>query len=116
MDKVCNVCGQIEDVAEYNRKLWDIYYRLPDMVSRSYIEPFVYTQDDLDELGFYNDEEAHDSVMMSMERNMVERGLCGGCARPNLAGRDLSELMTEDDARELHEMYAEMAAERRAGC
>lgn len=115
-DKVCSHCGQIEGITEYNRKLWDIYYRLPDMVGRSYIEPLVYTQEDLDEADFYGSDEGRDSVMMSMERNMVERGLCGGCARPNLAGRDLSELMTEEEARDLHDMYAEMAAERRAGC
>jgi len=116
MDKVCQHCGQIEGIAEYNAKLWDIYHRLPEMVSRSHIEPFVYTQDDLDELGFYDDDESREAVMMSMERNMVERGLCGGCGRPNLAGRNLSELMTEEEARDLHDMYAEMAAERRAGC
>jgi hypothetical protein len=120
MDKVCNACGQVEDVPEYDHKLWDIYHRLPDMVSRSHIEPLVYTQSDFEEMGYSGmhemDEDTHDSVMMSMERNMVERGLCGGCGRPNLAGRDLSELMTEEEARDLHDMYAEMAAERRAGC
>jgi hypothetical protein len=115
MDKVCNYCGQLEGVADYDRKLWDIYYRLPSMASRSHIEPFVYTQDDLDELGFYDNEETHDAVMMSMERNMVERGLCGGCGRPNLAGVDMSELMTEQEAQDLHDMYSEMAAERRMG-
>ena len=114
--KVCSDCGQIEGIAEYDRTLWDLYHRLPDMVSRSHIEPFVYTGDELNELGFYDDEEIRDSVMLSMERNMVERGLCGGCGRPNLAGRDMSELMTEEEARDLHDMYAEMAAERRAGC
>jgi len=116
MDKVCNYCGQIEGVTEYDRKLWDIYYRLPDMIPRSYIEPFVYTGEDLQELGFYDDEDSRESVMLSMERNMIERGLCGGCGRPSLKDRDMSELMTEEDARELHEMYAEEAAERRMGC
>jgi hypothetical protein len=115
-DSICNTCGQIEGIGEYDRNLWDIYHRLPDMASRSHIEPFVYTQDDLDELGFYDNEDSHDAVMLSMERNMAERGLCTGCGRPNLQGVDMSELMTEEEARDLHDMYAEMAAERRAGC
>ena len=114
--KVCSGCGQIEGIPEYDRELWSIYHRLPSMASRSHIEPFVYTGDELNELGFYDDDEMRDSVMLSMERNMVERGLCGGCGRPNLAGVDLSELMTEEEAKDLHDMYAEMAAERRAGC
>jgi len=115
-DSVCSNCGQLQGVPEYDSKLWDIYHRLPELVSRSYIEPFVYTQDDLDELGFYDDEDSREAVMMSMERNMVERGHCGGCGRPDLRGRNLDELMTEEDARELHDMYAEQAAEIRAGC
>ena len=114
--KVCSHCGQIEGIAEYDHELWDIYHRLPEKVSRSYIEPFAYTQDDLDEMGFWDDEDTHDSVMMSMERNMVERGLCGGCGRPNLSGVDMSELMTHKEAQQLHDMYAEQAAEIRAGC
>jgi len=120
MDKVCNCCGQLEGVQEYDHKLWDIYHRLPEMVSRSHIEPLVYTQSDFEEMGYHSmrdmDDESRDSVMHSMERNMVERGLCGGCGRPNLVGRDLSELMTEEEARDLHDMYAEIEAERRAGC
>lgn len=114
--KVCAGCGQIEGISEYDRNLWDIYHRLPELVGRSYIEPFVYTQDDLEEMGFYDDEDTRDSVMLSMERNMVERGLCGGCGRPNLQGRDMSELMSEEEAQQLHDMYAEQAAEIRAGC
>lgn len=119
-DKVCDYCGQLEGVAEYDEKLWDIYYRLPSMASRSHIEPLVYTQSDFEDMGYHSmydmDEESIDAVKISMERNMVERGLCGGCGRPNLAGVDLSELMTEEEARDLHDMYAEMAAERRMGC
>jgi hypothetical protein len=112
---MCNACGQLQGIPEYDEKLWDIYHRLPELVSRSYIEPFVYTQDDLDELGFYDDEDSREVVMMSMERNMIERGLCGGCGRPNLQGRDMSELMSEEEAQDLHDMYAEQAAERRMG-
>ena len=115
-EKVCSYCGQLEGIPAYNRELWDIYHRLPEKVGRSYIEPFVYTQDDLEEMGAFDDEEVFESVQMSMERNMVERGLCGGCGRPDLRGVDMSELMTEEEAQQLHDMYAEQAAEIRAGC
>lgn len=118
--KVCSYCGQIEGIAEYDRELWDIYHRLPEKISRSYIEPIVYTQSDFEDMGYSSyhdmDDESRESVDMSMERNMVERGLCGGCGRPNLSGVDLSELMTHEEAQELHDMYAEQAAEIRAGC
>lgn len=114
--KVCSGCGQIEGIKEYNVALWDAYHRLPEMASRSHIEAFVYTGDDLNELGFYDDEDTRDAVMLSMERNMMERGLCPECGRPDLRGRNMDEMMSEEDARDLHDMYAEMAAERRAGC
>jgi hypothetical protein len=113
-DKICEGCGQLEGVKEYDAQLWSIYHRL-DNGGRRFIEPFVYTQDDLEELGFYDDEEMHDSVMLSMERNMAERGLCPKCGRPDLTGVTEDQIMSEEDAQDLADMYAEMAAERRMG-
>lgn len=111
----CKGCGQLEGIEEYDNMLWDLYSRA-ELGGRQYIEPFVYTQDDLHELGFYDDEDTRDSVMTSMERNMMERGLCGACGRPDLRGVKEEDIMSKEDARELNDMYAEMAAERRMGC
>lgn len=111
----CKGCGQLEGVEEYDNMLWDLYSRA-EMGGRQYIEPFVYTKNDLHELGFYDDEDTRDSVMTSMERNMMERGLCSACGRPDLRGVKEEDIMSVEDARELNDMYAEMAAERRAGC
>lgn len=110
----CSGCGQLKGVKEYDSKLWDLYYRW-DGGGRQYIEPLVYTQDDLYDAG-YPDDDAIDAVKMSMEKNMIERGLCSECGRPNLAGISDDEFMTEEEAKEIADMYAEMAAERRAGC
>lgn len=119
MDKICKYCGQLEGIEAYDAALWDLYHRLPDFAARSHIEPLVYTQSDFEDMGYASyydmDDEDREAVNMSMERNMIERGLCGGCGRPNLAGVDTSQAMTEEEARDLHDMYAEMAAERRAG-
>lgn len=115
MSQICKGCGQIKGVVSYDQELWHCYHRIPSLVSRSHIEPFVYYQDDLEEMGFYDDEDTHDAVMLSMERNMQERGLCPECGRPDLRGVDTSEMLTEEEARDLHSMYAEMEAERRAG-
>lgn len=119
-DKICRGCGQLEGIKEYDEKLWELYHRLKDG-GRKYIEPLVYTQGDLEELGFYDDDpddpySTHQAVMASMEKNMVERGLCGECGRPNLAGKTADDFMTQEEADSLADMYAEMAAERRAGC
>ena len=113
MTEHCPTCGSLEGIREYDAKLWDIYYRIED--GRSNYQPLVYCQDDLAELGFYEDEETHDAVMMSMEKNMHERGLCTRCGRPDLTGVTDDMILSEDDAQELHEMYAEMEAERRMG-
>lgn len=112
--KVCHVCG-VPDTPETNRALWDVYHRL-DNGGRKYIAPFVYTQDELEEAGFYDDEETHDSYMYAMEKNMIERGLCGECGRPDLRGVTEDQILSEEDAQDMADMYAEMEAERRAGC
>lgn len=103
----------VPNTPETNNKLWDIYERLRDGRSRS--EPLVYFQDDLEELGYYDDEEIHDSVMLSMERNMYDRGLCPTCGRPDLRNVKPEDIMTEEEASSMHEMWAEMEAERRMG-
>jgi glycosyltransferase involved in cell wall biosynthesis len=56
------------------------------------------------------------SVLESMERSMIARGLCGTCGRPDLRGVTPDQIMSEADAQDLAEMHAEQAAERRAGC
>jgi hypothetical protein len=109
--KVCNGCGQLEGISQYNEALWDIYYRIDD--GRSTYEPLVFTSDWLEEN--VRDEEDMDSVKLAMERDMVNRGLCPECARPDLRGVDPNNILSEEDAKDLHEMWAEMAAERRMG-
>jgi hypothetical protein len=109
----CQSCGQLKNKAT-TEKLWNIYHRIRD--GRSSYEPLVYTSADLEEANFYGDEDSHDAVMLSMERNMAERGLCTTCARPNLAGVTPDMVMSEEDAKDMWDMWAEQAAERRAGC
>jgi hypothetical protein len=46
---------------------------------------------------------------------MINRGLCPSCARPDLSRVKPEDVMTEDEAKEMHEMWAEQAAERRMG-
>lgn len=114
----CSNCGTI-DTPENREYLHDLYYRLDDG-GRKHIEPLVYTQSDFEDMGYHSmydmDEESIDSVMVSMERNMAERGLCPECGLPDLRGKTEEDFMSEEDARDLHDMYAEMAAERRMGC
>jgi hypothetical protein len=106
-------------VPEYDKELWSVYHRA-DMEGRQYIEPLVYTQSDFEGMGYQSmydmDEDSIDSVKLSMERNMVDRGLCPECGRPDLRGVKSEDIMSEEDAREIADMHAEMAAERRAGC
>lgn len=114
----CHYCGQLKGVKEYDAKLWDIYHRLDD--GRRFIEPLVYTQSDFEDMGYYSmydmDEESIDAVKMSMENNMAERGLCPECGRPDLRRVTEDDILSEEDAKDMADMYAEMAAERRMGC
>jgi hypothetical protein len=108
---VCPACGQLLGVEEYNSKLWELYYHL-DIGGRQYIKPLVYIPgEDFDPY----DQDDFDAIMLAMEKNMVERGLCGECGRPNLAGKTAEDFLSEEDAKDLAAMYAEMAAERRMG-
>lgn len=113
----CGNCGTID--TEVNRRLlWDLYDRVRDG-GRKYIEPLVYTQSDFEDMGYHSmydmDEESIDAVKLSMENNMAERGLCPTCGLPDLRRYGEDDFMDEEEARDLAEMYAEMAAERRMG-
>jgi len=103
----------LQGIEEYDNALWDLYHRW-DGRGRQYIEPLVFTQEDLYE--DYYEDDGVDAVKLAMEKNMAERGLCPECGRPDLAGIPESEFLSEEDARAIAEMYAEQAAERRAGC
>ena len=114
----CSNCGSL-DTEENREYLWKMYH-LVDDGGRKYIEPLVYTQSDFEDMGYHSmrdmDDLDRDSVMMSMENNMAERGLCPACGLPDLRGYTEKDFMSEEDAKEISDMYAEMAAERRAGC
>jgi len=109
-DTHCQTCG-VPNTPEINATLWDIYERIRD--GRSTYEPLVYTNDWLEEN--VRDEEDMESVHLAMERDMDNRGLCPGCARPDLSRVSPDDIMSEEEAKDLHEMWAEMAAERRMG-
>lgn len=113
MNLPCNYCGTI-NTPENREYLYDLYHRLDDG-GRKHIEPLVYTQDDLYDAG-YPDEESIDAIKLSMEHNMAERGLCPECGLPDLRGTTEDDFMSHEDAKDLADMYAEMAAERRMGC
>jgi hypothetical protein len=108
---VCHGCGQLKGVKEYDAELWNIYERIDD--GRSTHEPLVFTGDWIEEN--IVDEEDHEAMMNAMGRDMQNRGLCPECGRPDLRNVDPSKIMTEEEAREMHEMWAEQAAERRMG-
>lgn len=109
----CSGCGQLQGIEAYDAKLWELYYLLDDG-GRKFIEPLVYTGEEFEES--WDDQRETNFAMVAMEKNMVERGLCGECGRPNLTGKTEKDFMTQEDADGLRDMYAEMAAERRAGC
>ena len=107
----CHSCG-VPNKPEASAALWDIYERIRD--GRSTYEPLVFTSDWLQENVV--DDEDHEAVMHAMERDMHNRGLCPICARPDLRGVNPEDVMSEEDAKDMHDMWAEQAAERRAGC
>jgi hypothetical protein len=109
--EACHTCGQLKGIPAYDEALWDIYYRVRD--GRSTYEPLVYDSEWLQENVM--DEEDHAAVMHSMEKDMVNRGLCITCSRPDLSRVNPDDIMSEEDAKAMHEMWAEQAAERRMG-
>lgn len=111
-ESICRTCGQLQGIEAYDNELWSLYSRIDD--GRSNREALVYDGEWLNEN--VRDEDDFASVNLSMERDMHSRGLCVSCGRPNLSGIDPNSIMSEEDAQELADMYAEQAAERRAGC
>lgn len=107
----CRACGQLNNEAVTDG-LWNVYGRLRD--GRQHREPLVFDGEWMQEN--VRDEEDFDVVMGAMGRDMANRGLCTECGRPDLRGVNPDDVMSEDDAQDLAEMYAEQAAERRAGC
>src|SRR5438045_1268216 len=110
--KVCSSCGMIQGSKDVTEALWDTYHRIRD--GRSSYEPLVYTGEWLQEN--VTDEEDHAAVMHSMEKDMANRGLCPKCGLPDLRGVTDDMIMSEEEAREMSEMWAEAASERRMGC
>jgi len=110
--EVCRVCGQIKGIKEYDTALWDLYYRIDD--GRSTREALVYSGEEFEDS--WDDQYETNYAMVAMERDMHNRGLCTECGRPDLTNVDPKSIMSEEDAREMHDMWAEQAAERRAGC
>jgi hypothetical protein len=108
----CTTCGVLQGIKELDSEMWSIYHRLKS--EKQNIEPLVFDSEWLQEN--IMDEEDHDSLIHTMEKNMAERGLCPDCGRPNLAGVKEDDLHSEEDMQEMQEMWAEEAAERRAGC
>lgn len=111
-DTICATCGQLLGVKEYDEQLWDLHERRKD--ARQHGEALVFDSQWLQEN--VHDEEDHAAVMGAMEKDMHARGLCTTCGRPDLSGMTDDDFLTEEDAQGLAEMYAEQAAERRAGC
>lgn len=111
MMKVCNGCGQLHGIKEYDAALWDVYYRIDD--GRSSREALVYTSADFDDP---YDEDEIEATKLAMERDMHGRGLCTECGRPDLTGVDPERILSEEDAKEMQEMWAMEQAEIRAGC
>lgn len=106
----CKTCGVPRD-HETTEKLWDIYERIED--GRCRREPLVYSREEYEES--WDDDGETNWAMVAMERDMHSRGLCTDCGRPDLSGVTEDMVMSEEDAREMHEMWAEMEAERRMG-
>lgn len=111
-EEVCTGCGQLQGVEEYDDKLWDLYHRIDD--GRSHREGMVFDSQWLQEN--IHDEEDEATLNHVMEKDMHNRGLCTKCGRPDLSGVDPAKILSQEDARELADMYAEQAAEMRAGC
>jgi len=114
MSQVCTHCGQLTGNETYDAQLWDVYSRLRD--GRQHREALVFTAQDFEDRWFDDDDPDLDIAMYVMEKDMHGRGLCIKCGRPDLRGVNEDDILSEQDARDLADMYAEEAAERRAGC
>jgi hypothetical protein len=109
---ICRYCGQLKGVEEYDARLWDLHGRRKD--EKQTYDGLVFTSDWLQEnIVDEDDERVLDQVM---SKDMASRGLCPECGRPNLSGKTEEDFYTEEEARDMHDMWAEQAAERRMGC
>lgn len=108
----CRGCGQLRGVDEYDARLWDLHDRRRD--GRQHGEALVFTAEDFDDFG-PDDDLGRDAIGLAMGRNMIERGLCSECGRPNLAGLGPDDFDSVEEARDRAAMEAEYAAERRVG-
>jgi len=109
---ICNSCGQLTGIDEYDEKLWDLHGRRRDR--RQYGEALVFDAEWLQEN--VRDEEDYEILDITMSKDMHQRGLCPTCGRPNLSGMTDADFMDEDEAREAAEAEAERRAEMRMGC
>jgi hypothetical protein len=109
--EVCPSCGQLQ-TAENKQALYDVYERIRD--GRSRWEPLVYTRDEYEDS--WDDDYETNWAMVAMEKNMYERGLCPQCGYPDLRGVKEEDIMDEEEAKEMHDMWAEQEQERRMGC
>lgn len=111
MSLVCTTCGVLNGIPELDKEMWSIYHRL--VSGKQNYEPLVFTGDWVQENII--DEEDHAGMMLAMERDMMNRGLCPTCGRPDLRGVKDDDIMSEEDAQDMYDMWAEQAAERRMG-
>jgi hypothetical protein len=110
--KICNGCGMIEGNKDVDAELWDTYHRISD--GRATWEPLVYTMEEYQES--YDDDGETNFAMLAMEQDMVRRGLCPTCGRPDLRNITEDQILSDEDLKEMQDMWAEEAAERRTGC
>lgn len=114
MIALCKCCGQLKGIPEYDAKLKDLHERRKD--ERQNIEPLVYTLSDLEDDPDWWYDRKNSGPWLAMERNMAQRGLCVECGRPDLSGLKPEDFYSKEEFAILCDMWAEQAAERRAGC
>jgi len=113
MIDICGACGKLIGVDEYDAKLWEMYYRRRD--GRQYTEGLVFDGTWIAENVI--DEEDANILELTMEKDMVARGLCPKCGLPNLDGLVYpDDFMDQEEAREIAEIESERRAEMRMGC
>lgn len=109
-DSHCPNCG-VPNTEGATESLYDIYYRIRD--GRSSYEALTFDSAWLQEN--VQDEDDERALDLAMSKDMVNRGLCPTCGRPDLRGVKPEDIMDEDEAEALWDMWAEQAAERRMG-
>jgi len=109
--KWCKTCGSVL-TPETNSARWEIYERLRD--GRQSLEGLTFTSDWVQENVY--DDESHENFIATMERDMYRRGLCVDCSLPDLRGITDDDIMSDEEAQEMHDLWAMERAERNAGC